>query len=173
MKKQLGFAMLDVLLAVIVVLLAFTGIYALFDRGVASNNMTQAQNQMIEMAGVFSDLSSAGLTNDLSSGSQLAYLFQNSQRLASRYFYSTENSIGMQNSFGELVLIGDGITPYSFEAKVPLGCATEQEAERFFNAVRDEYSCVGDSDDFANCELDSTGCGNDVNTITLYYNTSG
>lgn len=172
MKKQSGFSLFDVMLAIIVIVVASIGVYALFERGSTTNSITQAEDQMVQIASVYSDLSAADLTNDVPA-TPIATLLYNSQRLSEQYFDLTGGTppSDMVNGFGLLTF--SEASSYGFTVMIPLGCVSTTVAQGFYNAVRDQYSCtVGGSTDYAECAL-TTGDGGCVSDITLYYDTTG
>ena len=139
MKHSKGFSLLEVLLAVVVITIAGLGAYSLFDSGVHSNNMTEAEDQVVQIANVYTDLASSDLT---SATDNIPELLQNSGRLSSKYFSGT-SAVQINNPFGALMFSNS--TPYSFDVTIPLGClpADSTIPKSFFNKVRDLYRCGG------------------------------
>ena len=143
-KRSKGFSLLEVLLAVVVVTVAGLGAYALFDSGVKSNNITDAEDEAIQIANVYTDLASSDLT---SADDDIPTLLQNSGRLSSKYFStatgSDSSSVSMYNAFGALNFTP--VSAYSFSVQIPLGCLPENSTipQNFFNKVRDLYNCDG------------------------------
>lgn len=166
MKKKSGFSLFDVMLAIVVIVVASIGVYVLFERGSTTNSITQAENQMVQIASVYSDLSAADLTNDIGDSSSLETLLYNSQRLSEQYFDVTDGSVAnMMNGFGALTF--SEATPFSFTVAVPLGCVSTTVAQGFYNAVRDQYAC--DAAGSTSCTIESAEC---VESMTLYYDTN-
>ena len=173
MKHIKGFSLLEVLLAVVVVTVAGLGAYSLFDSGVKSNNITEAENQAVQIANVYTDLASSGLTNNVVTDG-IVTLLQNSGRLSSKYFSSTP--VQMNNAFGEVPFFD--VTPYSFGMTVRLGCLPSNSSvpQQFLSKVQDVYSCspTEDKDDLSDCGnavgMCSGETGGSSTTLTLYFN---
>jgi len=171
-KNSKGFSLLEVLLAVVVVTVAGLGVYALFDSGVKSNNISDATNEAVEIANVYTDLASSNLTSDVATVG-IETLLKNSGRLSAKYF-STSTDAGasaahMNNAFGALVFTEP--TPYSFTLAIPLGClpADSSVPEQFFNKVEDTYSCDATGNkDFTTCVTTTCASGSST-TLTLYF----
>jgi Tfp pilus assembly protein PilV len=165
MKKQSGFSLFDVMLAIVVIVVASIGVYVLFEKGSSTNSLTNAENQMVQIAGVYSDLSAADLTNDVPT-TPIETLLYNSQRLSEQYFTVTDGTPStMVNGFGLLTF--SDTSPYGFTVAVPLGCVSTTVAQGFYNAVRDQYAC--DADGNTSCTIESAEC---VESVTLYYDTN-
>ena len=161
-KKQKAFGLLEVMLAVIVIMVAGLGVYATFNSGINNNNLNEAANEMVEIANVYTDLSSANLTSSLTDETGLVTLLQNSDRLASSYFIAgspdSSDSAGteavMVNKFGQLSF--STITPYSFMVDVPLS-QKGSPVDQFCQQVNDVY---------ADCQ---TTAGSATNSATLTF----
>ncbi len=174
-RSSVGFSMLEVMLAIVVIVVAGVGAYELFDSGVTSNNLTEAEDEAVQIANVYTDLASSGLTNDVEAVG-IPTLLQNSARLSSKYFSSSKSPAQMNNAYGALTFSAG--TPYSFTVLIPLGCVTEDTTSsssipgQFFSKVKDIYSCdATGSKDYAVCAGAVTACtGGAKSTITLYFN---
>jgi prepilin-type N-terminal cleavage/methylation domain-containing protein len=173
-KRSRGFSLLEVLLAVVVVLVAGLGAYSLFNSGISQNNISDATEEAVQIANVYTDLASSGLTNNVASEG-IETLLQNSGRLSNKYF-SSSTPPQMLNPYGALIF--SSATPYSYQLVVPLGCSTGDVASlssvpgQLFSKVKDIYSCdATGSKDYAVCVGSVTGCtGGTKSTITLYFN---
>ena len=130
-KHSRGFSLLEVLLAVVVITIAGLGAYSLFDSGVKSNNITDAEDEAVQIANVYTDLASSNLTAGVTVET-LPALLQNSGRLSSKYFSGT-TTVQMNNAFGTLNFTLP--TAYSFAVAIPLGClpTTSDIPKNFFN----------------------------------------
>ena len=137
-----GFSLLEVMLALVVITVAGLGAYSLFDSGVKSSNITEAEGQAVQIANVYTDLASSNLTAGVTAAT-LPALLQNSGRLSSKYFSGT-TTVQMNNAFGQVNFTGEA-TPYSFIVEVPLGSINDTSSlpEQFFSKVKDVYSCDG------------------------------
>ncbi len=139
-KCSRGFSLLEVLLAVVVITIAGLGAYSLFDSGLKSNNITEAANEVVEIANVYTDLASSNLTTGVTT-TTIVSLLQNSGRLPQKYFPSATT---MANAFGNLTF--DPVSPYSFTVLVPLGTfpagSTSSIPADFCKKVQDVYSCT-------------------------------
>jgi prepilin-type N-terminal cleavage/methylation domain-containing protein len=171
-KSSRGFSLLEVLLAITVVTVASLGAYALFDSGIKSNNMADAENQAVEIANVYTDLASSNLTNDVAPD-KIAGVLQNSGRLSNKYFSGSASAVVMRNAFG--VLTFPEATAYSFSIKIPLGCLTNTNSnlpQQFLSKVQDSYSCnTAGSKVIANCSGAVTACSAGTpSSLILYYN---
>lgn len=146
--KNKGFALLEVMLAVIAVMIVGIGVYSVFSSGVNNNDLTAAATEMVEVANIYTDLASADLTANVDETS-IVTLLQNSGRLSSSYFGSDEDSDGelepkMFNKFGELNFLS--ADSYSFVVDVPLG-SREAPVDQFCKQLQDSYSnCVATPD---------------------------
>lgn len=169
-KRNKGFSLLEVLLAVVVITIAGLGAYSLFDSGVKSNNLTQAEDEAIQIANVYTDLASSDLT---SASDNIPELLQNSGRLPSQYFSTATGSgssiVTMHNAFGTLAFTSE--TANSFSVVIPLGClsAKSEVPKNFFNKVRDMYSCQG-SDTYSSSCLTPCGAGGVQTSLNLSFN---
>lgn len=166
-KRSKGFSLLEVLLSLIVVTVAGLGVYSLFDSGVKSTNVNDAENQAVQIANVYTDLASSDLTNNVDSEG-IVTLLKNSGRLSSKYFSSEQ----MHNAFGVLDFSVVTPTAYSFAVKIPLGCLSQDSSvpEQFFNKVKDLYSCnASGSKDYANCVKVACEPGGARSSLTLYF----
>ena len=151
-KRNKGFSLLEVALALVVITVAGLGAYSLFDSGVKSSNITEAEDQAVQIANVYTDLASSNLTAGVTVET-LPALLQNSGRLSSKYFSGT-TTVQMNNAFGALDFSAAAPTSYSFSVAIPLGClpATSDIPKSFFNKVRDMYNCgTSDTYDAATC----------------------
>lgn len=174
-KRSKGFSLLEVLLAVVVITIAGIGTYSLFDSGVSSNNISDATNEAVEVANVYTDLASSNLTADVTAENIVSYL-QNTGRLSNKYFSTSttskdkEATASMNNAFGRLDFTV--ATPYSFVVAIPLGCLSKNSSvpEQFFKKVEDAYSCDDTgSKDFTTCAVSACSHGT-PSTLTLYFN---
>ena len=132
------------MLAITVVAIAGLGVYSLFHSGMDSYHMSDASQEMIEIANVFTDLASADLTSN-TSADVLVQNLQNSGRLPSRYFATVDGKLVMVNSYAALQFSAS--TAYSFSVNVPLGCLDESSTvpAQFCSAVQDVYTCGKDT----------------------------
>lgn len=157
-----GFSLLETMLAVIAVMIAGLGIYAVFSSGLSNNNLNSASSEMVEVANVYTDLASADLTSDLDETSIVTTL-QNTGRLSGNYFASSTTkdpdtgkdvtAETMVNKFGGLVFAN--VTAYGFDVTVPLG-STGNPGAQFCQQLKDMYSNCDDSSDDGG-DSDSTG----------------
>ncbi len=172
-KRSRGFSLLEVLLAVVVVVIAGLGAYSLFNSGISQNNISDATEEIVQIANVYTDLASSGLTNDVPDEEEIETLLQNSGRLSNKYFSSTTPP-QMLNPYGALIF--SSATPYSYQLVVPLGCSTGDVTSlasvpgQLFSKVKDIYSCdeIGDKD-YAACKVTACAAGT-KSTITLFFN---
>ncbi|MES2204447.1 MAG: prepilin-type N-terminal cleavage/methylation domain-containing protein [Pseudomonadota bacterium] len=164
-KHKAGFSLLEVMLALVVITIAGLGAYSLFDSGVKSNNITEAESQVVQIANVYTDLASSDLT---SNSDDIPTLLKDSGRLSSKYF-STSSSV-MYNAFGELTF--SGATAYSFVLEVPLGSINDKSTvpDQFFKKVQDVYSCTPTGDK-SECPA-AVACtkASELRCLTLYFN---
>lgn len=153
-KHKAGFTLIEVMLALVVITIAGLGAYSLFDSGVKSNKITDAENEAVQIANVYTDLASAGLT---SSDEDIPSLLKNSGRLSSKYFSTNSSSTVMMNAFGPLTFTSP--TAYSFSVSIPLGCLPADSIlpKDFFNKVRDMYSCNGSDSYSDDCVVACSG----------------
>lgn len=173
MKKKhdnLGFSMLEVSLAIIIIVVAGMGAYELFSSGLKSNNITDAEDEAVQIANVYTDLASSDLTSNVATVG-IETLLQNSGRLSAKYF--SGSPVQLNNAFGALDFSVETPTPYSFAVAIPLGCVPADSSlpEQFFKKVQDQYSCTaGGSKDFADCSP-VLPCKESVHSsLTLYFN---
>lgn len=169
-KRIQGFGLLEVLLAVVVITIAGLGAYALFDSGVKSSKITDATDQVVQIANVYTDLSSADLTENIT-GENIPALLQNSGRLSNKYFSSSSGSVQMYNAFGALDFPAGTATSFSID--IPLGCVDVGSTmpKDFFNKVQDQYSCTAEgSKNFDDCAQVAPCKGPLKSTLTLYFN---
>ena len=82
-KQQSGIALLEVLLAVIVMSFGLAGTYYIYNYIVTQQKNSHTSNQIISMVSVYSDLYSTHLTNDISTESELINTFYASKSYAS------------------------------------------------------------------------------------------
>lgn len=166
MSKKLsrGFSLLEVLLAVVVITIAGLGTYSLFDSGVKSNNITDAEDEVVQIGNVYTDLASSNLT---SADNDIPTLLKNSGRLSNKYFSAT-SPVQINNAFGALTFSNN--TPYSFDVAIPLGCLPEDSTipKNFFNKVLDLYSCSG-SDVYSDACMTTCKAGNSPTLLTLSF----
>lgn len=175
-KCTQGFSLLETLLAVIVIMVAGLGTYSLFETGVKGAHLSDAADEAVQIANVYTDLASSNLT---AAGNDIPMLLQNSGRLSSKYFSSTSDGVVMYNAFGE-IKFNDEPSAYSFAVAFPLGCDTSDVTSpssvpgQFFSKVKDIYSCtpLGSKDYAADCSGQVTPCSRATkNTmIILYFN---
>ena len=167
--------MLEVSLAIIIMVVAGMGAYELFSSGLASNNVTDAEDEAVQIANVYTDLASSNLTSGVTTeASSVPTLLQNSGRLSTKYF-SSSGDVAMYNSFGALTF--SEATPYSFTVAIPLGCSSGDVTSnasmpaQFFSKVKDSYSCTSDgSKTYSNCTPKPLACDAKAQTvITLYF----
>lgn len=171
-RRSLGFSLLEVLLAVVVITIAGLGAYSLFNSGISQNNISDATEEVVQIANVYTDLASSGLTNNVASEG-IETLLQNSGRLSNKYF-SSSTPLQMLNPYGALIF--SSVTPYSYQLVVPLGCSTGDVASlasvpgQLFSKVKDIYSCDATGDkDYATCTVTECAVGT-KSTITLFFN---
>lgn len=170
MNKQFGFSLMEALLAIVVVAIAGLGAYTLFDSSSKTEHIAEATDEAVEIANVYTDLASSGLT---SNGDDIPTLLQNSGRLSSKYF-SSSSTVTMNNAFGQLSF--SSVTPYSFVVTFPLGCSSDNVdslssiAGQFYSKVKDLYSCDASGDKtYATCSKTACVQGHQT-SITLYFN---
>jgi len=165
-----GFSLLEALLAIIVIVIAGLGAYSLFDSGVKSNNITEAEDEVVQIANVYTDLASSDLTSNVATVG-IETLLQNSGRLSAKYF--SGSPVQLNNAFGALDFSVETPTPYSFAVAIPLGCVPADSSlpEQFFKKVQDQYSCTaGGSKDFEDCSSVLPCKGPVHSSLTLYFN---
>lgn len=174
MRQQHGFSLMEAFLAIIVVVMAGLGAYTVFDSGTKNEHISEATDEAVQIANVYTDLASSDLT---ANGDDLPTLLQNSGRLSSKYFSSTDSAVTMYNAFGALTFAD--VKAYSFSAIFPLGCFTGDVTSessvpgQFFSKVSDMYSCnpSGGKDYVKDCVPNVTKCASGEQTsITLYFN---
>lgn len=135
MKKNSGFAMLEVLLALVILAIGVTGVYFLYQRIQASVKSDQVRNQIITLVTNFSALSSLRLTQDLKQGSDLINLFYSSNKLPDNYFNkSDQGSIQIVNPYG--VLNFSNVSSNAFTMLVPVGSADAGQQIDMCNQVQ-------------------------------------
>lgn len=174
-KWARGFSLLEVLLAVIVIMVAGLGTYSLFQTGVKDAHLSDAADEAVQIANVYTDLASSNLT---SMGNDIPSLLQNSGRLSTKYFDSTGDTVTMYNAFGTIKF--NSPSPYSFTVGFPLGCSTTDDVTsassvpgQFYAKVKDVYSCtpLGGKDYETDCAGQVTTCKSNGKTIiVLYFN---
>lgn len=140
--KNKGFALLEVMLAVIAVMIVGIGVYSVFSSGVNNNDLTAAATEMVEVANVYTDLASTDLTSTVIDEDSIVTLLQNSGRLSSSYFGSAVNAEGdsvpkMINKFGALYF--STVKPYYFVVDVPLG-NRGAPVDQFCSQLKDSYA---------------------------------
>lgn len=179
-KRSKGFSLLEVILALVVITSAGLGVYTLFDSGIKSNNLSDATNQVIEIANVYTDLASSNLTASVSEEADLVTLLQNSGRLPNKYFSSSSTTgeggaitttVTINNAFGTLDFSSPAPTPYSFVVEVPLGSINDKSSapDQLFSKVQDVYSCdaAGGKTD---CSVEKCTGAQSSRCIKLYFN---
>lgn len=144
--------MLETLLAIVVITVAGLGVYGLFNSGLLSSQLSDVTDEMVEIANIYTDLSSADLTSSVTDEASLVAVLQNSGRLSAKYFTSvsdgTTTSASMVSAYGPISYTA--ANAYSFTACVPLGGTsadtTSTVVSQFCNKVQDVYaSCVADT----------------------------
>lgn len=174
MYLRRGFSLLEALLAIVVVAIAGLGIYSLFDSGVKTQNLSEATDEAVEIANVYTDLASSNLT---SSDDDIPALLQKSGRLSSKYFSSNRDAVEMYNAFGKITF--SNVSAYGFTVTFPLGCfkgdATSLSSTpgQFYSKVKDVYSCndAGSKNYATDCAPSVTTCtAGNTSTIKLYFN---
>lgn len=160
-RHHRGFSMLETMLAIIVVVIAGFGVYEAFNSGLSNNNIADAENEVVEIANVYTDLASSNLTDKVTDSASFINALYRSGRLSSKYF-STDGTV-MYNTFGALDFSAVDPTPYSYAVTVPLGCLklTSSLPQDFYKKVQDVYSCAN-----ILCER-TLKC---PTSITLYFN---
>jgi len=180
-KQKKGFGLLEALLAIIVIVIAGLGAYSLFDSGVKSSNITDAEDEAVQIANVYTDLASSNLTT---AKNDIPTILRDSGRLSNKYFSSSagdsNTGVSMHNAFGELTFDSANATAYSFEVRIPLGCVQGDIKNKsslpaqFFSKVQDAYSCdATGSKDYtsAGCQGNVTPCATGTqSSIKLYFN---
>ena len=170
-KKRVvaGFAMLEVVLAIVLFSMVSVGVYNLFKSGLDTQNISTSASELNTIAYVYTNLSTSGLTSDLSSADGLTTLLFDSGKLSSDYFTTTtsEGSDGktstttsMINAYGDLTF--SSVSAYGFKVKIPLALdSTDSDAQTLYSLIKNSYSCVNtDSDGY--CEVTS---GTGVNYV--------
>lgn len=143
-QSQRAFSLLEVTLAVIIVMVVGLGAYSLFNSGINNNNLSDASNEMVEIANIYTDLASANLTSGLSADN-IAETLKNTGRLSNNYFVTSDGGEGeaatvtMVNKFGNLEFVDGSVTAYSFQVNVPLSSDGDPR-QQFCNQLRDTYS---------------------------------
>ena len=168
-KLARGFSLMETLLAIVVTGIASMGVYALFHSAMSSYHLSDASSEVIEIANVYADLSSADLTTEVTSSETLVDVLQKSRQLPNKYFTSGESESNISNAFGKLSF--SSVAPYGFTVVVPLGCVDEDSSvpKNFFNDVRDQYLC-GSSASYSESCVQLDGC---ATTISLTFNVTG
>lgn len=172
-RSQLGFAMLEVMLAVIVIVVASIGVFAMYRSSSNQTADTQIANQLMQIASTYSNLISASLTNSVTSQSSLISLLQNSGQLSSNYFSTgsgSSSSTVINSVYGALSF--DNVSEVSYKVTVPYPGRNLQQAVAIFNQVSNSYTCV------TNCSIgdDSSNSTNEgaeaVTSFELQFNAS-
>lgn len=126
--KQMGFAILEVMLAVIVIGLSTGGGYLMYQYVLTQQKNDKTSNEIISMASVFSDLYLAHLTSTLATAADLVTLFSASDRFDPNFFKTTaDSSLQMLSPYGPMAFtITSGPTPGSaFSVTVPVSEDTD------------------------------------------------
>lgn len=141
-RSNAGFSMLEALLAIIVVIVAGVGVYEAFGSGLSNTNISTAEDEVMQIANVYTDLASSNLTGDVTTAEKMISLLYNSGRLPSNYF-SADGTV-IANPFGTLDFSKATPTPYGYTVVVPLGClkAGSTVPVQFYQKVKDLYSCT-------------------------------
>ena len=164
-KHQSGFSLLEAMLAIVIVGIAGIGVYSLFNSGLGSYHITDASNEIVEVANVYTDLASADLTATITT-SNIVSTLKNSGRLSSKYF--SNDGTSMINAFSSLNFTS--ANAYSFTVSVPLGelASGSTVPSQFYSAVKDQYTCDG-SHSYSDACVTTPETGGST-TITLVFN---
>jgi type II secretory pathway pseudopilin PulG len=98
LKRQIGFALLEVFLAVIVISLAAFGVIELFSTSKNKTDINSLSTEVNAIASAFSKLSTQGLLNNVKSSDDLIKALNASQLLPASYFNDSGNLITLRNS---------------------------------------------------------------------------
>lgn len=116
-----GFALLEVMLAVVIIAIATFGVYALYARSQQTVSLNQVKQQIIALSTTFSNLASAHVTQNVHGPQDLEALFYNSNQLSQQYFKISDEmkTILIVNPHGALSFTN--VSPTGFTASIPTG----------------------------------------------------
>ena len=147
-RKHSGFAMLEVLLAIVVMVMASAGGYMLFGSGSSQTQETQMTSELMQIASAYSNLSSANLTSSITSSSSqedVTDLLYNSGQLATNYFSGSSGSYALQSPYGAITVSDP--SPVGFTLKFTFGSdKTSEQAQALYNSIQNSYDCVSGCD---------------------------
>jgi type II secretory pathway pseudopilin PulG len=145
--KQHGFAMLEVVLSVVIVLVVSVGGVYLYQSGSDQTNLTSTSQELNSIAYTYSQLAANGLTADVADDEvALVALLEDSRQLSKGFFSVDESDVvTMQTPFGSLVF--SEISPYAYTVTVGLGAMrTASQVASFYRAIEDNYTCDASCD---------------------------
>ncbi len=145
-KKQSGFAMLEVMFAVVLLGLTILGAYYLYQSILTQQKNTRSINEITGISSIFDDLYNARLTDDISSESDLISALYNSQRLPNSYFSDDSSNLKIVSSYGTLSFTK--VSSTSFTTKVPVSENTDGAKNQICDGVADQVtSCTPNADE--------------------------
>lgn len=146
-KKQSGFALLEVLLAVIVIAFSVGGSYYIYNYVLEQQKNSRTSNEIISMVSVYSSLYSSHLTSDIKTESDLINAFYASNRLSENFFIVSDGTVTkMTSAYGALSF--SSITSTQFEVTVPVSDNSDGAKNQICDAVKNYVeSCTYNSDD--------------------------
>lgn len=134
-KNQTGFALMEVFLAVIVIVLSAVGSYYLYNYVLKQQKNSRTSNQIISMVSVYSNLYSSHLTGNIKTESDLISTFYASGRLSENFFIlSNGSATAMTSAYGALSF--NNISSTQFNVIVPVSANTDGAKNQICDAVK-------------------------------------
>lgn len=145
MRKHSGFALLEVFLAVIVIVVSAAGSYYIYNYVLYQQKNSRTSNEIISMVSVYSSLYNSGLTSNVKTKADLINAFYASNRLAENFFtVSNGSATEMTSAYGTLSF--QNISGTQFDAIVPVSNSSDGAKNQICNAVKNYVkSCTNNS----------------------------
>ncbi|OGT64252.1 MAG: hypothetical protein A3J38_07295 [Gammaproteobacteria bacterium RIFCSPHIGHO2_12_FULL_45_9] len=158
-RSQFGFAMLEVSLAILAIVLASIGCLSLYMSGQTRQTQQDLASELTAIGNEFSLLNTAGLTQSgLTSGSDLATLLYNSKQLPAQMFQTSGSSSQMTSPVGLLTF--SKVTASGFSVTFPGSTliTTDTQQKGFLSLIKNTYqSCsssnLGHADNQVTCVM--------------------
>lgn len=146
MKKNRGFALLEVFLAIIAIVASAVGSYYLYNYVVEQQKNSRTSNEIISMVSVYSSLYASHLTGNIKNESDLVGALYASNRIANNYFIvSNGTASAMTSAYGPLSF--ENVTSSGFTSIVPVSKNTDGAKNQICDAVKNYVvSCSNNSD---------------------------
>lgn len=144
-KKNHGFALLDLFFALIVVGIATFSVYALYQSSKNSYNQQKSIQEIKDISTSFHDLYANHLTDSISDSSSFISALVSSQQLPSSYF--SNDQLNLINIYGSYTITNPSSS--SVTMTIPMGSTDKNTRQGYCTALGAEINCKADEGDSA------------------------